>query len=145
MSSLVTFYQALCCALDVGEKQKQTKPIPVGHLWLFSHRFIVMSIILVHIGFLQGCYSYKIVVPKDDPATHAPTKKTVTSYFWGFAKPTIKPCVESNKINDVQVTTNVGYMLITIVTLGIVAPVQVEYHCSPTPQIEGGDSNEREQ
>ena len=27
MSSLITFYQALRCALDVGEKQKQTKPI----------------------------------------------------------------------------------------------------------------------
>jgi hypothetical protein len=97
-------------------------------------RLAAPLLFLVLLAILPGCYSYRI-------ATHAQagteTKKaTAHSFFWGLVqtpKDGIKtPNCDSLQINgmsDVKVRTNFGYALITVCTLGIWAPIQLEYKC----------------
>jgi hypothetical protein len=86
---------------------------------------------------LPGCYSYRI-------ATHAQagtettkvSKKTAHSFFWGLVqnpKDGIKTpdcdTLQANGMSDIKVRSNFGYALITVCTLGIWAPIQLEYKC----------------
>ncbi len=78
-----------------------------------------------------GCYHYLVQVPDTDPATEW-QKRTVVSYAWGLVgthdvHPQNCP---SNALNDVRTTTNLGYIALTTVTLGLVAPAQVEWRCA---------------
>lgn len=84
----------------------------------------------------EGCYHYRVVVPESDPATDY-EDATMHSLFWGLVnnppKQLTDDCI-SNSIDEVRVTTNLGYALISIVTLGIWMPMDVEWRCSkPTP------------
>ena len=59
-------------------------------------------------------------------------------------------CEQSNAIDQVRVTGNLGYTLLTVVTLGFWSPMQLQWHCakaveppgtidlSPTPPDTGG-------
>ncbi len=87
-----------------------------------------------------GCYHYHVLSPEFDPATE-PQQKTVHSLAWGLAN---KPgnvfaanCEDSDALDQVSVTSNFGYSVITAVTLGFWAPLQVEWRCAKPPQEEG--------
>jgi hypothetical protein len=88
----------------------------------------------------SSCYSYRI-------ATHAQAgtgvkKVTAHNYFWGLAKQKdlTTPNCDSLGIygmSEVRVRTNIGFALITIVTLGIYSPICLEYKCGkPCPKSE---------
>jgi hypothetical protein len=80
---------------------------------------------------LQSCYQTKIIPKNVMPATEVESK-TVVEYFWGLAhEPTITPqdCM-GNGITNVKMKTNLGYILISAVTLGIVVPVTVQWQCA---------------
>jgi hypothetical protein len=97
-------------------------------------RLPVLLFALAILAILPGCYSYRI-------GTHAQAgtevkKATAHSFFWGLIqkpKDGIKtPNCDSLQVNgmsDVKVKTNFGYALITVCTLGIWAPIQIEYKC----------------
>ncbi|MDP3767425.1 MAG: hypothetical protein Q8S13_05380, partial [Dehalococcoidia bacterium] len=80
----------------------------------------------------SGCYHYLVQVPNTDPATEW-QKRTVVSYAWGLVGDhdthTLN-CEPSNALNDVRTTTNLGYIVLTTLTLGLVAPAQVEWRCA---------------
>jgi hypothetical protein len=102
----------------------------------------VLPLILILATSLSGCYSYRI-------ATHAQAgtelrKVTAHSFFWGLVqspKDGIKtPNCDSLNINgmsDIRVRTNLGYALLTVATLGIWAPIQLEYKCGKPCQVIG--------
>lgn len=85
--------------------------------------------------FLSSCYSYRV-------ATHAqagtePSKPvTAHSFFWGLVQKPAQihtPICDSLGVNgmaEVTVKTNLGYALITVVTLGIWSPMKVQWKCS---------------
>ena len=56
------------------------------------------------------------------------------TYFWGLVQPKdIDPKCEAaaNHLNKVVVKTNIGYILLSAITLGMVIPQHVEWCCAP--------------
>ncbi|GAA3510670.1 hypothetical protein GCM10022393_25290 [Aquimarina addita] len=58
--------------------------------------------------------------------------KTSWNYAWGLiTSKDIDPTCESGHMNAVTSTTNIGYILISAATLGIVVPQTVSWECAP--------------
>lgn len=92
----------------------------------------------------SGCFHYRLTPVSADgeplpPATE-PQSETVWSFAWGLAQPTLNPAnCQGNGASEVTTTTNLGYALLTVVTLGIVAPAEVEWRCAKDAPGPGGD------
>lgn len=91
--------------------------------------------------FLNSCYTYRV-------ATHAQpgtefNSRTVHSFFWGLVqnpKEIATPICDSlnaNGVSVVQLKSNFGYSLITVLTLGIWSPMKIEWKCSKPCQVTG--------
>lgn len=104
---------------------------------------IVLLLVMTFV--LQSCYHYTIT-SKNGASTET-KKATMHNLFWGLA---IKPRNGLNPPNcaapdpalgfyKVRMTTNFGYSLITVATLGIWCPMQVEWQCDKPCQ-PGGDA-----
>jgi hypothetical protein len=91
----------------------------------------------------QGCYHFRVSSAEFDPSTNY-QHKTVHSLFWGLVQErengidvVTDDCdsLKIHKMDEVRVTTNYGYALITVVTLGIWCPMEIEWKCAkPCPQ-----------
>lgn len=88
---------------------------------------------------LPSCYHYRISAPNNLPSTETESE-VVHGLLWGLAvkpKNGLKPknCEPHDMaLYQVQVTSNLGYSLITVVTLGIWSPMKVEWQCAkPCP------------
>ncbi|MBE9584427.1 hypothetical protein IM792_08210 [Mucilaginibacter sp. JRF] len=97
---------------------------------------------------LSGCYTTRVET-KSGPGTEV-RSKTVHSLFWGLVnKPQVitTPLCDSlgsKGMAEVTVKNNLGYSLITVVTLGIWSPMRVAWKCSKPCQMAGhlgGDDN----
>jgi Bor protein len=104
--------------------------MPKKHL---LHILLALSFMM---PLLPGCTTTRVVSKYDcDTVSNNPlNKKTTWSFAWGLVEP--KPITPNcdprfNHMNQVQSKTNLGYALITVVTLGIVMPQQVEWCCAP--------------
>jgi hypothetical protein len=87
---------------------------------------------------LQSCYHYRVLTTKSDPGTEYETK-ALWSYCWGLINNpkdfTVPNCPDTNGLDEVRVTQNAGSLLLTLLTLGIVAPVKIEWKChKPCPR-----------
>ena len=108
-------------------------PKPVS----FIRQFILLPVLIVLL--FSSCYSYRIST-RAQPGTEVSTK-TVHAFFWGLVqspKEITTPNCDSLKLNGmalVQMKTNFGYALITVATLGIWCPMQVEWKCSKPCQV----------
>ena len=103
----------------------------------FSYRLHIILLAAVII-FCQSCYHYRVSTSNFDPGTGY-QKKTVCSLFWGLAQKDVKTLncdsLKINSLDEVRVTTNLGYAVITVVTLGIFCPMTIEWKCSkPCPR-----------
>lgn len=96
-------------------------------------------------GLWQGCYHYRISTAKNDPSTTY-VKKTAHSFFWGLVQKrengidvVAANCdsLQVNSLDEVRVTTNFGYSLITVATLGIWSPITVQWKCAKPATREG--------
>jgi hypothetical protein len=85
---------------------------------------------------LAGCYHYRLtpVGPDHEPIPPAtePESVTVWSFGWGLvSQPLIRPAnCQGNGTAEVTTTTNFGFALLTVVSLGVVAPLEVEWRCA---------------
>lgn len=89
---------------------------------------------------VQSCSKYTVTTSKRDPADIYYKKKVATSYFWGIInKPqnVVDTACGKTGLSEVKFTTNVGYSLLNIVTLGIVNVVKVEWKCQKEPPVIG--------
>jgi Bor protein len=80
---------------------------------------------------LAGCYHHRLVPRNVTPAVRVP-KQTVHSLAWGLVQTNLDDqgvCM-GNGVTDVVVSTNLGFILIGVVTLGIWVPSQIEYACA---------------
>ena len=84
-----------------------------------------------------GCYHYRVVAPRPDPATDY-NRRTVHALFWGLAQRDVQvtDCV-SNAMDEVRVNTNLAYLAVSVATLGIWVPLTVEWRCAKQPAQEG--------
>jgi hypothetical protein len=87
---------------------------------------------------LQGCYHTRINTAAYDPSTTYESK-TVHTMFWGLLQEDIVAsncdALKVKGLDEVRVTTNYGYALLTVITLGIWCPTQIEWKCSkPCPR-----------
>jgi len=66
--------------------------------------------------------------------------KTHWSYLWGLLKQGDWPagCQQGANMSKVTVKTNPGFVLISVITLGIVVPQKLEWDCGP-PTRETGE------
>ena len=84
----------------------------------------------------ESCSSIKIVTKYDcNTVVNNPVnKKTKWVFAWGLIPPKdIDPKCEQafNHLNKVEVKTNLGFILISTITLGAVIPQTIEWCCAP--------------
>jgi len=103
-------------------------------------QLVVLAVVLM---LLQSCYHYRISSKNFDPSTHY-KHKMVSSFFWGLVQKrengidvVASNCdsLKLNSLDEVRVTTNFGYALLTVATLGIWCPMDIEWKCpKPCPR-----------
>ncbi len=80
-----------------------------------------------------GCYHYRVEEPAPDPSTVA-RSRTFHALAWGLiVKPEVAraaECENGSALDNVHVSTNLGYALVTTLTLGFWAPLRMEWQCS---------------
>ena len=103
-------------------------------------RFLSAVLLLTGLLSCYGCYTYRMATHVQ-PGTETATKLTAHSFFWGLAKSPKEirtPLCDSLAVNgmaEVTVKNNFGFALITVATLGIWSPVQLECKCGkPCPK-----------
>lgn len=83
----------------------------------------------------SGCYAYHITANRVPPSTEA-RSQTQVALAWGLVQPNdiVPPnCPENVALADVTAHTNLGYVLLGAVTLGIVVIHELEWRCAKTP------------
>lgn len=89
-------------------------------------------VVVICLGLNVGCYHYRALVPQaaGPPATE-PKSEVVWSFIWGLVQenPRIDNC-QGQPLAEVHVTSNFGFALLTVATLGLAAPVRVEWRCA---------------
>jgi hypothetical protein len=72
--------------------------------------------------------------PAASPATNLETK-TVWVLFWGLQQQNILPTdCQAAGFAEVRVSTNLGYELISVLTIGFAQPITIEWACAKQPQ-----------
>src|SRR5215210_6999319 len=95
-------------------------------------RTIFCFVIAVNAMLLQGCAKYTVTTTQRDPVDVAYKKRIMASYLWGIINNphrSIDSTCGAAGLDEVRITTNVGYSVIHVVTLGIVNIVKVEWKC----------------
>jgi hypothetical protein len=95
-------------------------------------------LILLLLPLLSGCYHYRVVAPDPEPATEY-ENRVVHSLFWGLLQAKDISAVDclSNAIDEVRVTTNLGYSVISVATVGVWTPMNLQWRCAKEPIQEG--------
>jgi len=105
-------------------------PTPWSYAW-------VALLALLLLG-SQGCYHYRVSAagPAGANPSTFPHATTLHAALSGLAqdKALESVCAKDEALARVRTTSNFGYTLLTVVTLGLWAPIHVEYECAnPTP------------
>lgn len=101
-------------------------------------RLFFLVLIVCFLSLQTGCYHYHVTAPKSDPATDY-EHRTVHSYFWGLIQSDnvrAEDCL-SNALDEVHITTNFGYSVLSVATLGIWMPLDVGWRCAKEPSPNG--------
>lgn len=96
----------------------------------------VIFLILAMALFLNSCTTTRIVTKYDSDtfANNPLHQRTTWSFAWGLVQPKdINPKCDSrfNHLDQVTVKNNLGFALISVLSLGIVMPQRVEWECAP--------------
>ena len=101
-------------------------------------RHLIGSVLLCALlGLLVGCAHYRVQTPRPNPGTEL-KKKQVDVYLWGLLEEKVVAdnCL-SNGIDEVGFSSNLGNDLISILTLDIWMPREVEWKCAKPPMQPG--------
>lgn len=86
---------------------------------------------------LSGCYHVRVTAPDPNPATEY-EQRTTHGLFWGLVQRDTRAInCQSNALDEVEVTTNLGYLVLSVATLGIWVPMRVRWKCAKDPLQEG--------
>jgi hypothetical protein len=89
---------------------------------------------------LQGCSKYHVTTSQKNPGDISYKKKVAATYLWGIInKPhtIVDTACGTAGLAEVKITTNPGYTVLSVVTLGIVNLIKVEWKCQKEPPIIG--------
>ena len=106
-------------------------------------QFIFVMVLMGLLIGSQGCYHYYVVADeaKEEGSTYS--EKTVDTYVWGLISnvaTTQGLCPEGQGLYDVRVTRNLGHMVASSLTLGLWAPLKVQWRCAKRPAATTPDS-----
>ena len=128
---------------DFERRSQSTLRTSVPRLLEFLSKGLVKISLIIILMVNQSCYHYRVSSANFDPSTNY-NKKTVHSYLWGKVQSRTNgidvvadncDALKINMLDEVRVTTSFPYALITVVTLGIWCPIQVEWKCAkPCPR-----------
>lgn len=103
----------------------------------------ILVCILAFSLLFSSCFSYRVSTHAQ-PGTEISKTTTAHSFFWGLAQApkggiTTPNCdsLEVNGMSVVKIKTNLGFALLTVATLGIWCPMQVQWQCSKPCQKTG--------
>jgi len=101
-----------------------------------SLRVSLLASCVVGCAMLQGCAQYRLVRPDDDPLGER-RRETMHALFWGsmYSPQVLSAECDGMGINDVVVHDNFGYALLSVITLGIWMPIDIEYTCAAPPPV----------
>ena len=85
-----------------------------------------------------GCSSTVTVTANQASLADDTIKKTEVALWWGISDPLENVDCKGNCLKYVSVKTNWLYSLCTVVTLGAVVPMDVEYRCMSASMQDGG-------
>ena len=97
-------------------------------------------LLLIYCMPVQSCSKYTVTTSQKNPADIYYKKKVTASYFWGIInKPqsVVDTACGKAGLSEVKYTTNMGYSLVHVVTLGIVNLVKVEWKCQKEEPVIG--------
>ena len=100
----------------------------------------VYLLLIVYGTSLQSCSKYTVTTSQRNPADLIYKKRVAASYLWGIInKPhsVVDTTCGRGGLSEVKVTSNFGYSLIHVATLGIVHLVKIETKCQKEPPIIG--------
>ena len=97
------------------------------------YRKLGIALVFLSVITTCGCYHVRVIVPQPDPGTEY-KKKTVQNLAWGMLpkKKDIPAtnCLGSTRLDEVRASSNLGYNLLTVGTLGFWSPAQIEWRCT---------------
>jgi hypothetical protein len=80
--------------------------------------------------FAQGCANYRLEIHDSDPTKPPYETEMLHAFLWGiWYNPQVLTAKCNDGINDVVVKSNYLYDLVSVVTLGIWMPIEVDYRC----------------
>ena len=114
-----------------------TKPTAPLQEKKFFFILLILSVVLI-----QSCYHYRVINTKNDPGTEY-RDTVMRSYLWGLVnKPQnfhVPNCTDTcAALDEVVFSKNFGQTFVTVITLGIVSPVKIEWKCHKPCQREIG-------
>jgi hypothetical protein len=90
-----------------------------------------------------GCSTTHVSVPEPDPVTeYREQNKATHTFFWGLVQnpqTVIAENCASNALDEVRVSTNFGFALVTVLSLGIWQPLEVNWRCAQAPDTGSGE------
>jgi hypothetical protein len=101
-------------------------------------RTTVLSIICVIV--FCSCSSTTVIMPRNVAQLHNPIKRTSWSFFWGaledkkFKNTELTNC-QGNGLAVVTVKTNAAFVILNVISLGIVMPIRIEFDCAKDAQL----------
>src|SRR5258707_9970053 len=105
---------------DIGSKQHSGQVARRRRDALYSEKTMKKSALIFWLAASVGCYHFR-TSPKDSAPATEPQTATVWSYAWGLAQNRVEvdmPSCPSRALQEVTVSSNFGFALLTIVTLG---------------------------
>ena len=100
-------------------------------------RTVSLAVLVAALVLLEGCVRYRVVVPEPNPATDYESA-TMHAYFWGAVEETlpVENCVD-NLIDEVRVVQTFPNLVVSVLSLGVWMPMEVEWRCAKRPQSVG--------
>jgi hypothetical protein len=93
--------------------------------------FLILCLGLTIVVGTSSCVHYTITTTENNPADIAFKKKVVKALWWGkinVPQRLVDSCGDAG-LDEVKISSNFGYTLLHLVTLGIVHKVKVEWKC----------------
>jgi hypothetical protein len=89
---------------------------------------------------LSGCSLYRLQDPHRFPGSAQHEHRVVWSFLWGaVVQPVQIDSCNGQPVEEVQVRSNLGYSLITVLSLGLASPVRLEWKCAAPSDVTPGD------
>lgn len=104
---------------------------------LYVRSAVIVYAVLSFMVCAEGCSTVNVKANQTSKADDI-KKTTVCALWWGASDPIVTANCNGNGLQIVSTTSNWLYSLCTVITLGAVVPMDVEYRCTSEPLQNGG-------